>query len=146
MVLISETEFKRANGVGLTRPQTKILGEIALKGSISGGKILELTQDPKLVEELLKRKIIKRNTPSTYCLGEFGQGHCQWIWGKRGKPKAGKRRNTIKTKKGTMKPRQRENQPKEHPAKPRAPRPQRDAHYKERKRMAIERHRHRFRP
>ena len=136
MVLISETEFKRANGVGLTRPQTKILGEIALKGSISGGKILELTQDPKLVEELLKRKIIKRNTPSTYCLGEFGQGHCQWIWGKRGKPairkKPAARRKTIK--------------PKKRPPEPRAPHPQRDPHYEERKRMAIERLRRRFRP
>jgi|GEM_PF-5803911 len=136
MILISETEFRRASGVGLKKPQTKILGEIALKGSVSGKETLELARDPRLVEDLLERKIIKRNPSGTYGLGEFGPGHCQWIWGKRGKPAIRKKQAT---KRKNIKPKKR-------PPEPSAPRHLRDAEHEARKRRAIERYRRRFRP
>ena len=141
MVLISETEFRRASGVGLKKSQARILGEIALRGSVSKGEILNLSQEPRLVEDLLRRKIIKREPNGAFKLGEFGPGHCRWIWGKNGKPKAGK----IPKEKPARTARKRPVKPKRAP-KPSTPPAPRDAEHEARKRRAIERNRRRFRP
>ncbi len=91
MADIRPDEYSRARGVGLRGFQTKLLGEIALNrffplnetGKIRLGKG-ELAREEQIAD-LLNRKILKKSK-NGLVLGEFGPGHCKWVWGKKGKP------------------------------------------------------------
>jgi len=90
---IFETEqYKKGKSFAILPFGIRLLGQIALNGkisdsliqSISKNKTGELSKQAQ-IKDLLDRKIIERKD-NTFTLGKFGPGHCNWIFGRSGKP------------------------------------------------------------
>jgi hypothetical protein len=107
MPITSEGEFLKGRGLRLDRFSVMLLGRIADKGIYKeAGLFNELLGEEELrrrrsaLRDLIQRKIVKRDKKGGLAIGEFGESHCKWIWGKDFEPakvKEPKRRPAAKT-------------------------------------------------
>ncbi len=112
MPIFESAQYKRGKSFNVSRFGVNLLGQIALDGKVSDSMSSSIHRNANegpsrelQVRDLIGRRILKADGKGNLVLGEFGPGHCQWIFGKEGKPR--KVADSIKAKvrkSGTRKP------------------------------------------